>query len=195
MDESLISTSENGEDPISSSYQAVVQLPQGTSTAETTQGGQSSYSWVQMALPGGGIVSVPLECASVASSSSAAGAMNNEDTRGSGNHYHYGSGGSSQHAGATSNGNSGQSDVLTVAAGEPVTHFNLDQLLEIVQSFQLDTTMAGHIPDSGHSNIPQNLAGRSAQFLELVHTFNFHVEHCQFHLKCIMKKSILYFNK
>ena len=39
---------------------------------------------------------------------------------------------------------SNQADLLTVAAGEPVTHFNLDQLLEIVQSFQLDTTMAGH---------------------------------------------------
>ena len=26
--------------------------------------------------------------------------------------------------------------------GEPVTHFNLDQLLEIVQSFQLDTSQA-----------------------------------------------------
>ena len=26
--------------------------------------------------------------------------------------------------------------------GEPVTHFNLDQLLEIVQSFRLDTTHA-----------------------------------------------------
>ena len=36
------------------------------------------------------------------------------------------------------------SDVVTVATSEPVTHFNLDQLLEIVQSFQLDTTMAGH---------------------------------------------------
>ena len=33
-------------------------------------------------------------------------------------------------------------DVLSVSAGEPVTHFNLDQLLEIVQSFQLDTTQA-----------------------------------------------------
>lgn len=169
MDESIISTSENGEDPIGSSYQPVVQIPPGTSTTDTTQGGPSSYSWVQMALPGGGIVSVPLECASVASSSSAAGAMNNEDTRGSGSHYQYGSGGSSQHIGASNNnGNGGQSDVLTVAAGEPVTHFNLDQLLEIVQSFQLDTTMAGHIPDHGHSNIPQNLAGRSAQFLEMV---------------------------
>ena len=33
-------------------------------------------------------------------------------------------------------------DVLSVSAGEPVTHFNLDQLLEIVQSFQLDTSQA-----------------------------------------------------
>ena len=30
----------------------------------------------------------------------------------------------------------------SVTAGEPLTHFNLDQLLEIVQSFQLDTTHA-----------------------------------------------------
>ena len=34
-------------------------------------------------------------------------------------------------------------DVLSVTAGEPATHFNLDQLLSIVQSFQLDTTHAG----------------------------------------------------
>ena len=145
-----------------------MQIPSGSSGAGTAQGGPSSYSWVQMALPGGGIVSVPLECASIASSSSATGAMNNEDTRGSVNHYQYGSGGSTQHAGASNSGNGGQSDVLTVAAGEPVTHFNLDQLLEIVQSFQLDTTMAGHIPDHGRSNIPQSLAGRNTQFLEMV---------------------------
>ena len=35
-------------------------------------------------------------------------------------------------------------DVLSVSAGEPVTHFNLDQLLEIVQSFQLDTSTGAH---------------------------------------------------
>ena len=34
-------------------------------------------------------------------------------------------------------------DVLSVTAGEPATHINLDQLLSIVQSFQLDTTHAG----------------------------------------------------
>ena len=37
-------------------------------------------------------------------------------------------------------------DVLSVTAGEPSTHFNLDQLLNIVQSFQLDTTHAAHEP-------------------------------------------------
>ena len=34
-------------------------------------------------------------------------------------------------------------DVLGVTSGEPVTHFNLDQILGIVQSFQLDTE-TGH---------------------------------------------------
>ena len=154
-----------------------MQLPSGSSGTGCASGGPFSYSWVQMALPGGGIVSVPLDCASIASSSSATGAMNNEDTRGSVNRYQYGSGGSSQHVGASnSGGTGGQTDVLTVAAGEPVTHFNLDQLLEIVQSFQLDTTMAGHIPDHGPASIPQTLVGRNPQFLEMV------------------KKSILYCN-
>ena len=51
-------------------------------------------------------------------------------------------------------------DVLGVAAAagpEPVTHFNLDQLLEIVQSFQLDTTMAGHDEATGHRRPPIDL--------------------------------------
>ena len=173
VDESLISTSENGEDPVGSSYRpSTVQLPSGSSRTGAAQGGSSSYSWVQMALPGGGIVSVPLECASLASSSSATGAMNNEDNKSSVNHYQYGASGHSQRPGSSNSGNGGQSDVLTVAAGEPVTHFNLDQLLEIVQSFQLDTTMAGHIPDHGRSNIPQSLAGRGEQFLEMVSNVN-----------------------
>jgi len=64
--------------------------------------------FVQMSLPGGGIVSMPLD------SSSRVGSPD------------------------PSLGH----DVLSVTAGEPVTHFNLDQLLEIVQSFQLDTTHA-----------------------------------------------------
>lgn len=32
--------------------------------------------------------------------------------------------------------------VAFAPSGDPVTHFNLDQLLEIVQSFRLDTTHA-----------------------------------------------------
>eukprot|EP00090_Calanus_glacialis_P019710 TRINITY_DN30229_c0_g1_i2.p1 TRINITY_DN30229_c0_g1~~TRINITY_DN30229_c0_g1_i2.p1 ORF type:complete len:997 (+),score=132.01 TRINITY_DN30229_c0_g1_i2:396-3386(+) len=63
--------------------------------------------FVQMSLPGGGIVSMPLDSSRVGSPDPSLG-----------------------------------HDVLSVTAGEPVTHFNLDQLLEIVQSFQLDTTHA-----------------------------------------------------
>ena len=46
-------------------------------------------------------------------------------------------------AGAGEGSQIGGQDVLSVTAGEPTTHFNLDQLLNIVQSFQLDTTHAG----------------------------------------------------
>jgi hypothetical protein len=49
-------------------------------------------------------------------------------------------------------GGGGSSDILTVPAGEPVTHFNLDQLLEIVQSFQLDATLAGN-EEAQHMNL------------------------------------------
>ena len=103
-----------------------------------------------MALPGGGVVSVPLE-----RSSSGAGSVKARDdpdlspTRG-----HLVQplqptsamppSAASAPSGPGSVGSANQADLLTVAAGEPVTHFNLDQLLEIVQSFQLDTTMAGH---------------------------------------------------
>ena len=38
-----------------------------------------------------------------------------------------------------------------------VTHFNLDQLLEIVQSFQLDTTMASHEEAAGGRRPPIDL--------------------------------------
>ena len=50
-------------------------------------------------------------------------------------------------------------DVLSVQAGEAATHYNLDQLLSIVQSFQLDTTHAttsrppGKVRTTHHSNI------------------------------------------
>ena len=123
-----------------------------------------SYPWIQMALPGGGIVSVPLERASTSSSVGKRGPgsdLMDDDlhspNRGSLMQPTMPS--SSAAAGATSSaggipvvtssatgsvGSVTQADLLTVAAGEPVTHFNLDQLLEIVQSFQLDTTLAGH---------------------------------------------------
>ena len=54
------------------------------------------------------------------------------------------------------------SDVLSVQAGEAATHYNLDQLLSIVQSFQLDTTHAttsgppGKVRTTHHSNIENN---------------------------------------
>ena len=66
-----------------------------------------------MALPGGGIVSMPLD--------SSSGVCSSPDP---------------------SQASTIGPDVLSVSAGEPVTHFNLDQLLEIVQSFQLDTSQA-----------------------------------------------------
>jgi hypothetical protein len=52
-------------------------------------------------------------------------------------------------------------DVLSVSAGEPVTHFNLDQLLEIVQSFQLDTTQAGGPGQEPHSKVPAPVGCRA----------------------------------
>ena len=112
-----------------------------------------TYPWIQMALPGGGIVSVPLESGSSHGSGSVKrGGSDHDDlspppgrqlvqpmqpTVAGGS----GSTTASSHGGSTM---VSQADLLTVAAGEPVTHFNLDQLLEIVQSFQLDTTMASH---------------------------------------------------
>ena len=118
-----------------------------------------SYPWVQMALPGGGIVSVPLERASSGAGSTKAREDDLSPTRQlvqplqptstnmSGGSNSGGGPGSIPVATSSATGSIGsvtQADLLTVAAGEPVTHFNLDQLLEIVQSFQLDTTMAGH---------------------------------------------------
>ena len=104
--------------------------------AEDKEGENHSknYPWIQMALPGGGIVSVPLERAS-----SGAGSVKQETDPTSPTPLVQPN---TSKAGAGSNVT--QADLLTVAAGEPVTHFNLDQLLEIVQSFQLDTTMASH---------------------------------------------------
>ncbi len=125
-----------------------------------------NYPWIQMALPGGGIVSVPVETSSAASAGSKDGGngsrgLASPDLSDSGLAQPLqpiaAPGGSSSAiaeprvpsaASGASLPSAGagvtRADLLTVAAGEPVTHFNLDQLLEIVQSFQLDTTMAGH---------------------------------------------------
>ena len=149
-----------------------------------------SYPWIQMALPGGGIVSVPLETAT--------------GSRGSGSVKGQGPG--SEHddlspppgrqliqpmqptvaadraSAASSSHGSGamvtQADLLTVAAGEPVTHFNLDQLLEIVQSFQLDTTMATH---DGQETL------RSARDLSLLVSL-LGIIVCMIWLNCICKE-------
>ena len=72
---------------------------------------------VSMSLPGGGLVTLPVDT------------LGSPETSDTGTVIP----GSGAHA----------QDVLSVTAGEPATHFNLDQLLSIVQSFQLDTTHAG----------------------------------------------------
>ena len=150
VDESVLS-SENGDDL----------PPPPLSGSDDIPNRHPSFPWVQMALPGGGIVSVPLERAS-----SGAGSTKARDddvlsptrqlvqplqptSSGMSGIPGSNSGGPGSIPVATSSatgsvGSVTQADLLTVAAGEPVTHFNLDQLLEIVQSFQLDTTMAGH---------------------------------------------------
>ena len=75
--------------------------------------------YLAMSLPDGGLMTVPLD--TVKSPDSATAST------------------------ATASTSLGQ-DVLSVTAGEPSTHFNLDQLLNIVQSFQLDTTHAAQEP-------------------------------------------------
>ena len=77
--------------------------------------------YLAMALPDGGLMTVPLDTLRTA-------------------------GGSPDSATASTATASLGQDVLSVTAGEPSTHFNLDQLLNIVQSFQLDTTHAAQEP-------------------------------------------------
>lgn len=137
VDESVLS-SENGEDQ-------PLPPPPPSSSTETSKG--QTFPWLQMALPGGGIVSVPLDRAS--SSSSKKGDPAADDLNSPTRQLVKPSSPPLPTTVPTSSatgsvGSVTQADLLTVAAGEPVTHFNLDQLLEIVQSFQLDTTMASH---------------------------------------------------
>ncbi len=164
VDESLLSASEaGGEDHLHHHHGGRL-----SGGGDKQQGASSSsYPWVQMALPGGGIVSVPLASAEASSVGSGNRALSPESggLAGSGDR-RTGEAGVSSSAPTTLRsgglpgggvggipasssssalpGGAAKGDLLTVNAGEPVTHFNLDQLLEIVQSFQLDTTMAGH---------------------------------------------------
>ena len=148
-----------------------------TSSSASANNNNPSYPWVQMALPGGGIVSVPLEPrmnspnSSIDSSNAAAASASTAGGGGGGS----GLGGHQlisavsvpppppppPSVAAQGQGGTGgqQGDLLTVSAGEPVTHFNLDQLLEIVQSFQLDTSLAGH---EGVAPVDVNLAALAA---------------------------------
>ena len=128
-----------------------------------------------MALPGGGIVSVPLETTSVSGSGGRGGGgcvgervtSPSSSIDSSGGQLGGGGGCGGQllqglaapppPASASGDVSSvgGASDLLTVPPpppGEPVTHFNLDQLLEIVQSFQLDATLAGN-EEAPHLNL------------------------------------------
>ena len=84
--------------------------------------GHSGHS-LEMSLPGGGLVSLPLETMRPGTPDT----VNTSIT------------GSTVTGGVSGVGE----DVLSVTAGEPATHINLDQILSIVQSFQLDTTHAG----------------------------------------------------
>ena len=131
-----------------------------------------SQPWVQMALPGGGIVSVPLE--STATRQAGAGGIERVTSPSSSIDSAGGGGGqllqglppppppASASASGDASSVGGASDLLQTApasagpggggGGEPVTHFNLDQLLEIVQSFQLDATLAGN-EEAAHLNL------------------------------------------
>lgn len=167
-----------------------------SSSSSTSSPVSPSYPWVQMALPGGGIVSVPLVAEDTAASSASNLLLSSEpllqknappESLASAppptyhsHHYH-------PHQLQQEHNNQQQQqqdnqqkqqpqhqhhhhhqDLLTVTAGEPVTHFNLDQLLEIVQSFQLDTTLAG-TDETGvqrHLEIAQLASGGKHQQLQ-----------------------------
>ena len=83
---------------------------------------------VSMSLPGGGMVTLPVDTLPPGSPDT----LDSRSTTGT----------VVTGAGAGEGSTMGGQDVLSVTAGEPATHFNLDQLLNIVQSFQLDTTHA-----------------------------------------------------
>ena len=94
----------------------------------------SASNMVSMSLPGGGLVTLPVDTLGPGSPDTLA-----SDT------------------GTVIPGMAHAQDVLSVTAGEPATHFNLDQLLSLVQSFQLDTTMASHEEAAGGRRPPIDL--------------------------------------
>ena len=122
------------------SLQVDESLLSANSDVDTANRQQSN--WMQMALPGGGIVSLPV----TEQSANPAGTGGGVTSPGSAHSFRPTSG-SADVASLMSSG--ANSELLTLrsqseASGQPpVTHFNLDQLLELVQSFQLDTTLAG----------------------------------------------------
>ena len=113
-------------------------------------------------MPGGGIVSVPLETSAASGSGGRGGGAErvtspSSSIDSSGGQLLQGLPAPPPPASASGDASSvgGASDLLQTApphAGEPVTHFNLDQLLEIVQSFQLDATLAGN-EEAPHLNL------------------------------------------
>ena len=95
---------------------------------------------VSMSLPGGGLVTLPV------------------DTLGPGSPDPL-----TSDTGTVIPGSAHAQDVLSVTAGEPATHFNLDQLLSIVQSFQLDTTHAGTSDTRDKDKVCENSQGYGAE--------------------------------
>ena len=101
-------------------------------------GTSGNNPFVQMSLPGGGMVTLPMDTLPPGSPDTLSSSTGTIVT---------GPGQVSAPGAGSLSGN----DVLSVTAGEPSTHFNLDQLLNIVQSFQLDTTHA-HTGDNKGDN-------------------------------------------
>ena len=95
---------------------------------------------VSMSLPGGGLVTLPVDTLGPGS----------PDTL-------------TSDTGTVIPGSAHAQDVLSVTAGEPATHFNLDQLLSIVQSFQLDTTHAGTSDTRDKDKVCENSQGYGAE--------------------------------
>ena len=177
MDESLLSDGGRDERGGGGGGGGGGQQTAGQSSTQQQPSRTSGYPWVQMALPGGGIVSVPLETTSVSGSGGrgvgvGGGGVGERVTSpsssidssggqlgggGCGGQLLQGLPAPPPPAAASGDVSSvgGASDLLAAPPpppGDPVTHFNLDQLLEIVQSFQLDATLAGN-EEAPHLNL------------------------------------------